>query len=212
MHKTLAPYVLMLMISSAGATPLAADLPGRTYPPLENFMVAMADGIHLNTDVYYPQSGDDPWPVILYRTPYGIATDNIGWVAEHGYVGVCQDTRGRFGSDGVDMMFRDDGWGPDHQDGLETTQWILSQPWSNGRIGSMGGSARGITQNMLAGALPDSVRCMYVVVAPANMYGHTAFPGGALRQYDVEGWLTGQGSTHMIDSLYAHPNDGEWWS
>ena len=110
------------------------------------------------------------------------------------------------------MMFRDDGWGPDHTDGLDTVEWILEQPWCNGGIGTLGGSARGITQNALAGALPDSVRCMYVVVAPSDMYGHAVFPGGAFRQYDIEGWLNGQGSSHMIDSLYVHPDYGEWWS
>ncbi|MBD3163378.1 MAG: CocE/NonD family hydrolase [Candidatus Eisenbacteria bacterium] len=185
---------------------------GTDYPPVENFRVEMPDGVGLNTDVYFPQDELDPWPVLLYRTPYGIAGDNIGWAADHGYVAVCQDTRGRYGSEGIDRMFRDDGWGPDHTDGLDTVEWILAQPWCNGDVGTLGGSARGITQNALAGALPDSVRCMYVVVAPSDMYAHAVFPGGALRQYDIEGWLTGQGSTHMIDSIYAHPNYDEWWT
>lgn len=69
----------------------------------------MSDGVHLNTDVYYPQTGSGPWPAILYRTPYSIVTDHIGYVADHGFVGVSQDTRGRFGSEGLDRMFRDDG-------------------------------------------------------------------------------------------------------
>jgi predicted acyl esterase len=40
----------------------------------------------------------------------------------------------------------------------------------------------------------------------------SAFPGGAFRQRDIEGWLQGQGSPHMIDSIYAHPSHDEWWS
>lgn len=184
----------------------------RGYPPVENFMVEMSDGIRLNTDVYYPQNGLDPWPVLLFRTPYGIDSDHIGYMAQYGYVCVCQDTRGRYGSEGTDELYRDDGWGPYHTDGLETVNWILDQAWCNGRIGTLGGSARGITQNMLAGALPDSVRCMSVSVAAANLYEHAAFPGGSFRKYDMEGWLNGLGSGRLIDSLYAHPNDGEWWS
>jgi predicted acyl esterase len=175
-------------------------------------MVEMSDGIRLNTDVYYPQDGLDPWPVLLFRTPYGIHGDHIGYMAQYGYACVCQDTRGRFGSEGTDNLFRDDGWGPYHTDGLDTVNWILNQAWCDGRIGTIGGSARGITQNMLAGALPESVRCMSVSVAAANMYEHAVFPGGAFRQYDMEGWLNYLGSGHIIDSLYAHPNDGEWWS
>lgn len=193
-----------------GATALAADPDAQTR--VENFQVEMSDGILLNTDVYYPSGGSGPWPALLYRTPYNIESDNIGALAEYGYACVCQDTRGRFGSEGTDQMFRDDGWGPDHRDGLETVQWILQQPWSDGRIGTLGGSARGITQNMLAGALPPGVLCMSVQVAPAGMYEHAVFPGGAFRQHDIEGWLTQQGSAYLIDSLYAHPNDDEWWS
>jgi len=175
-------------------------------------MVEMADGVRLATDVHYPQDNQDPWPVLLYRTPYGITTDNIGWVAEYGYVGISQDCRGRFDSDGLDRMFLDDGWGPDHMDGRETVEWLLAQPWSNGELGTLGGSARGITQNMLAGAIPPGLDCEHVTMAPASLYHHTAFPGGAMRLRDVSGWLNGQGSAYMLDSLVAHPNYDEYWT
>ena len=36
-------------------------------------MVPMGDGIRLNTFVSLPESGGPRWPVILHRTPYGIA-------------------------------------------------------------------------------------------------------------------------------------------
>lgn len=212
MLPSLTTLVAWTPVAPWASPALAAPGGSRDYPPVENVQVEMSDGIHLNTDVYYPQTGDEPWPVMLYRTPYNIAGDHIGWMAEHGFVAVCQDSRGRFGSEGLDRMFRDDGWGPDHQDGKETVDWILDQPWCNGRIGTYGGSARGITQNMLAGALPGSVRCMYIVVAAADLYEHAAFPGGAFRKRDIEGWLNGQGSPHMIDSMYVHPSYDEFWT
>ena len=195
--------LLFLAVSNAHA---------RDYPVVERVMLEMADGTHLATDIYYPQDNQDPWPVLLYRTPYGIASDNIGWVADYGYVGISQDCRGRFDSEGLDRMFLDDGWGPDHMDGRETVEWIIAQAWCNGELGTMGGSARGITQNMLAGSLPPGLDCQHVTMAPATMYQHTAFPGGAMRRRDVIGWLTGQGSTHMLDSLVAHPNYDEFWT
>jgi predicted acyl esterase len=37
-------------------------------------MVPMRDGTRLNTFVFLPGSGGPHWPVILHRTPYGIAT------------------------------------------------------------------------------------------------------------------------------------------
>ena len=91
-------------------------------------MVPMRDGIRLNTFVFLPESGGPRWPVILHRTPYGIAaadardkTDCVnawlpsatepmrgsilrGWkqIVAHGYAAVYQDTRGRHGSEGED--------------------------------------------------------------------------------------------------------------
>ncbi len=216
------PFRLPLSSSTSAATsdshpslPAPGSFPSAiapaSYPPVQSFQVPMTDGILLNTDVRFPQSGQGPWPVILYRTPYNIQSDHVDFSGS-GVVTVSQDTRGRFGSQGLDRMFRDDGWGPDNRDGYDTVEWILSQPWCDGRIGTMGGSARGITQVMLGGAVPDSVRCMHVVAAASDMYHHAAFPGGAFRKRDVEGWLIGQGSQHMIDSLYAHPDDDDWWS
>jgi predicted acyl esterase len=203
-------FATTILISTL-SLPLHGHASG-TYPEVERVMLEMSDGIHLATDVYYPQDGQDPWPAMLYRTPYGIASDHISWVTNHGYVAVCQDTRGRFDSEGLDRMFMDDGWGPDHMDGRETAEWILAQPWCDGNMGTMGGSARGITQNMLAGSLPPGLDCQYVVVAPASMYDHGAFPGGALRKRDIVGWLNGQGSAYMLDSLVAHPNYDEYWA
>ncbi len=202
-----------VVASIVAGNPAEAIEPGsHAYPVVERFMVEMPDGIRLATDVYYPQDDDAPWPVILYRTPYGIDSDNVAYVADLGYVAVCQDTRGCHDSEGTDNFFRDDGWGPDHTDGLDTVSWIIVQTWCNGRIGSIGSSARGITQNLLAGALPDSVRCLHVGYAPSDFYSQTVFPGGAFREYDVEGWLASQGSSYILDSLDAHPNDDSWWS
>ena len=36
-------------------------------------MVPMRDGARLNTFVFLPDNGGPHWPVILHRTPYGIA-------------------------------------------------------------------------------------------------------------------------------------------
>ena len=36
-------------------------------------MVPMRDGARLNTFVFLPGTGGPSWPVILHRTPYGIA-------------------------------------------------------------------------------------------------------------------------------------------
>jgi len=176
------------------------------------YMVEMSDGIRLATDVYLPD-GNGPWPVVLYRTPYGKNSDypSITW-CERGYVIVAQDCRGRFDSEGVDHVFYDDGWGT-YKDGYETCLWILSQPWCNGKIGTIGGSARGITQNMLAGSLPPGLICQHVSVAASNLYSQAMYQGGSFRKALVEDWLSGQGSIGYLPTLISHPNyDDEFWS
>ena len=87
-------------------------------------MVPMRDGARLNTFVFLPESGGPRFPVILHRTPYGIAAADArdkfdhtnawlpsaaepmrgsilrGWrnIVARGYVAVYQDCRGRHGS------------------------------------------------------------------------------------------------------------------
>src|SRR5438477_568332 len=72
--------------------------------------VPMADGVNLATDLYLPD-GAGPFPVILMRTPYnkdqGAGVGQEG--ARRGYAVVCQDTRGRFASQGEGIAFLGDG-------------------------------------------------------------------------------------------------------
>jgi predicted acyl esterase len=133
-------------------------------------MVPMRDGTRLNTFGFLPDNGGPRWPVILHRTPYGIAAADAphkfdhtrawlpnlaepmrgsilrGWkaIVEHGYVAVYQDCRGRHGSEGEDRVYADDA-----NDGYDTLAWIASQSWTNGRVG-MSGSSAGATTTFAA--------------------------------------------------------------
>ena len=71
-------------------------------------MIAMRDGVHLTTDIYFPaldgQRVQGKFPVILERTPYDKAAAgnvmNGSYFARRGYVCAIQDVRGRFRSEG----------------------------------------------------------------------------------------------------------------
>ncbi len=154
-------------------------------------MLPMADGTKLATDYITPK-GEGPFPSILQRTPYGRSLEDglSTGLLEQGYAIICQDHRGRFDSEGIGLAFKACGWG-EHQDGYDTVEWIAAQPWSNGKVGTFGASAGGITQNLMAGAAPPHLTCQVVLVASANFYEDTAYPGGAFRKQMVEGWLAG---------------------
>ncbi|MEO0141373.1 MAG: CocE/NonD family hydrolase [candidate division WOR-3 bacterium] len=185
----------------------------------DSVMVPMRDGTRLNTNIYKPTDTNDfPLPVILIRTPYGAdGIDNDPWGIFYitdvkRYILVVQDTRGRFESEGRDSVFLDDGWRDGKQDGYDCIEWIAGQTWCNGKIGTYGGSALGITQYMASGAVPPHFTCGLPVMAAWDFYRHAAVIGGEYRQYDCDGWLSGQGSLYMRDYWFSHPDKDTAWA
>ncbi len=155
-------------------------------------MVPMRDGVRLATDVYLPTQEGAAWPVILIRTPYSKqgGADTATGLCRRGYAVVIQDIRGRFQSEGEDfIVFSDDGWAGGRRDGHDTLHWILSQSWCNGKIGTLGGSALGILQNMMAPDAPDALCAQYVSVAFSSMYHQGIYQGGVFRKELAENWL-----------------------
>lgn len=176
-------------------------------------LIPMSDGIELATTVYRPK-GDGPFPVVVARTPYN--KDGLKGEARrfcrNGYAFVAQDLRGRFKSKGHHaVIFHNDGWSTPH-DGHDTLAWIARQSWCNGKIGSTGGSALGITQNMAAPGAPAELVAQHVVVAFSDMYRQGAFQGGAFRSGLLENWLKGTGMTDVnLKTFVAHPRYDEFW-
>lgn len=180
--------------------------------PARTVRLAMRDGAHLATDIYLP-AGQGPFPVVFSRTPYGRAAHAEGAVnfAAAGCVAVVQDMRGRFDSEGENLPFIGCGWG-EHRDGVDTLEWIKQQAWCNGRIGTIGGSAGGITQNLLAGAAPDGLKAQYISVAAASLYSDASYLGGAFRQADNENWMTdNRFDPSALAIIRAHPNYDDYW-
>ena len=151
-------------------------------------MVPMRDGVRLATDVYFPESEKKmKRPTVLVRTPYGrvrMGAMLAPFFTSKNFIWIIQDTRGRNASEGVSSSFLDDA-----DDGLDTLNWVTAQPWSNGKIGTAGVSAMGITQFTLAKNPPDSLVCQHVMAAPASLYHTAAYQGGALKRYLIFGWL-----------------------
>jgi len=72
----------------------------------KNVSAQMRDGTKLVADVYRPggEAANGEYPILLTRQPYGkelaTATDYMNAIkaAQHGYIVVIQDVRGRFDS------------------------------------------------------------------------------------------------------------------
>lgn len=130
-----------------------------------NLETRMRDGIVLRGDLWRPD-GDERRPVLLQRTPYGKGDGRtpgtfIQKALARGYAVFVQDVRGRYASDGDFDPYRQEG-----RDGYDTVEWIATQRWSNGRIGTYGLSYPGATQWQLAVESPPHLACIF----PAMTY------------------------------------------
>jgi uncharacterized protein len=190
----------ILCLGIIGVLLLTLFLAGCVKPA--EYMVPMRDGVSLATDVYVKKQ-TQPHGAILIRTPYnknGILLLGMNW-AKNDWPTIAQDMRGRYASEGIDTVFKND-----HTDGPDTLAWIANQSWSNGKIATFGGSALGIVQYLAAGANPPNLACQYIQVATPNMYKHAMYPGGEFRKALIEGWLSGQGSTYILPEIWEHEN------
>jgi putative CocE/NonD family hydrolase len=135
----------------------------------------MRDGVRLAANLYLP-SADGRYPVLLVRTPYGKEgeQDNAIFFAERGYAVVAQDARGRYNSDGDWYPFRHEA-----EDGHDAIEWAARQPWSNGKVVTMGASYLGMVQWLAATQGSRALAGMIIRVAPADLYLDLVHPGGA---------------------------------
>lgn len=137
--------------------------------------VPMRDGVELVTDVYRPV-GVDKAPVILLRTPYKKEMLELQamFYARRGYVFAVQDCRGRFGSGGHWRPFVNEG-----DDGYDAIEWLAGQPYSNGKVGMIGGSYSGWVQWWAAVRQPPHLKTIIPNVAPPDPFYNLPYEYGA---------------------------------
>jgi predicted acyl esterase len=153
-------------------------------------MIPMRDGIELATDLYLPCPDARHLPCILLRSPSGRQAywKDFAKLAKEGYVVAIQETRSAADSEGKTFPFVSDGSGK-LQDGYDAVEWLANSPYTNGKIGTWGASALGITQLLMAPTQPPHLTCQYILFAAASVYHHALFPGGQLLKNQSEGWL-----------------------
>jgi putative CocE/NonD family hydrolase len=173
-------------------------------------MVAMRDGVRLNTFVFLPAKSSPCWPVILHRTPYGIAGAEArdkfdcsrawlpssaepmrgsilrGWraIVARGYAAVYQDCRGRHGSEGEDRVYADDA-----ADGHDTLEWIARQPWTNQRVGVSGSSAGATTAFAAASTRHPSLRAFFAQAGASSIYDDVVYEGQSIEMERLWLWV-----------------------
>lgn len=176
-------------------------------------MIPMRDGFLLPTDLYLPHPDAIGLPCILIRSPSGREGEwkSFAKIAKSGYVVAIQSTRSILDTEGKTLPFLTDGWGK-LQDGYDTVAWLNKSPYTNGKIGTWGASALGITQLLMAPTQPPGLKCQYVVFAAASLYHHGLFPGGQLLKNQSENWLGLYArDTGIISHICQRPFYNDFW-
>src|SRR6185436_6960985 len=170
----------------------------------EQVMMPMRDGVRLSALILFPK--DLPrqnLPTILYRNPYlteGMVR-NFSWYVESeirsGYAVIFQNERGRYFSEGTYTYLVGSG-----KDGYDTVDWITKQPWSNGKVGTLGCSSSAEEQHKLNGMQHPGLAAVVPMgsgagigkVGPYNEMGNF-FRGGAIQNFWYD-WYYGSGYTY----------------
>ncbi|MGW1209160.1 CocE/NonD family hydrolase [Streptomyces sp. NPDC002499] len=174
-----------------------------SVPPVRaNERVPGWDGTPLAVDIHLPPPHTWPVPAVVTRTPYGRSghlAEGAGW-RSRGFAYVVQDVRGRYDSDGTWLPYRNE-----RGDGAALADWVLKQPWSDGRLVTYGGSYAGHTAWALAAERPDAVRAV-VSMGPSMALGRTKFErSGILRLAEhAAWWLERADGRTSRDGLTAH--------
>ena len=167
----------------------------------KNVMIAMRDGLRLAFDIYRPALdggfATGRFPTIMLHTPYNKADKRYSEIADFfvpkGYNVVLVDLRDRYCSEASGEYYHA---ATPHtgRDGYDICEWIAAQPWSNGRIGTVGSSYAAITQVRTALERPPHLTAIWPDVVPTNSYQNQCREGGAMQQ-------------HMFWALFIHAQD-----
>ncbi len=197
-------FVLILLFSPAAPREIRASEAEYRVKASFDIKVPMRDGVLLSTDVYRPDTSGT-FPVLLLRTPYDNFSPELGYYfASRGYAVVLQDVRGKCDSDGSFYPLVNEA-----KDGYDAQTWCGTQPWSNGRVGTMGGSYVGATQWLPATLANPHLVCMFPTVAYSDHFHHWVYDGGAFALSVNTMWGAISVSARVGQEMSAQPLDWE---
>lgn len=207
--------VVITMLALLGSDALTAEASSRPSPygrtptysefRSSSFYLQMSDGTKIAVDLHLPHDLElgQQIPAILHQTrywrsldirfPFSLFVDGrfLLWgsyrryFVSRGYAWVDVDVRGTGASFGT---WEHSYWEREIADGAEVVDWIVAQPWSNGRIGAWGVSYAGGAAEFLLVNQHPGVRAAAPMFSPFDVYDEIGFPGGLLARWYIERW------------------------
>jgi putative CocE/NonD family hydrolase len=193
--------------------------------------IKMRDGVQIAVDVWLPEDyqADQRLPALLRTTRYG-RDGQFGWayrlavafkqtdphdeqtdyLNERHFVVVLADTRGSGASSG----HRETEFFPELISDLgDLVNWVASQPWSNGRVGTFGNSYEGATAELTAVPNPPALKAVAPISSQFDA-GMLIFPGGVYNNKFVQPWSAIIKELDQGDVCVTHGLSGLgcWWA
>lgn len=169
--------ILLLLILNLGITVLGQMTPTMVVN------IPMRDGKNLAADIYIPNNLTNG-SVVLIQTPYNknLFRNSLPLGIHQNlnsspFIWVVVDWRGFYGSQSASVSQPNRG-----QDGYDVIDWIVSQNWSNGKVGTWGPSALGGVQYSTAKEQHPNHLCAVPLVAHPQQSYDTYFYGGVLEK------------------------------
>ena len=186
--RSRAALILFLFLSSTLAL---TQQTSSNYKRIEA-MVPVRDGIHLQTVYFLPLNQEEPLPILLLRTPYGVPetegplhSPSMKELAADGYIFAFQNLRGRFKSEGeFSMSMSYDPKGTNEStDAYDTIEWLVKNvPNNNGKVGLWGVSYPGLTAALGMLEPHPALKAISEQASPADQWMNDDFHRyGALR-------------------------------
>lgn len=163
--------------------------------------VTMRYGTRIAIDVLLPKDlpANTKIPALMNITRYWRAKDNQQpgeWqklFVGHGYALIMVDVRGTGASYGTWTM----PWSKDEiKDYGEVVDWIVAQPWSNGKVGAFGNSYGGNSAQLLPALNHPAVKAVLPRHYEFDEFTDVPFPGGVFNEWMVKTW---DDSNHELD-------------
>jgi putative CocE/NonD family hydrolase len=163
--------------------------------------LTMRDGLRMALDLHLPADlrQGERLPAILRQTRY-YRSDDLRWPFSallggpepltrafllNRYAWVDVDVRGSGASEGR----RPHPWAPKEvRDGAAIVNWILAQPWSNGKVGATGVSYDGTAAEFLLVNHHPAVKAVAPRFSLFDVWADVAFPGGIHLTWFTENW------------------------
>ena len=148
--------------------------------------------------------------VIMDRSPYGSQRleliNNI--YLPFGFITVGQDMRGTGKSEGNFTI-----WHSDANDSEDAGNWIISQPWSNGKIFTFGVSADGLAAFRTPDNQPSWLKAQYFACTSSVGY-EIIYPNGAYLQALADMWMRStvpMEADECLGTIAENEMKTDWW-